>query len=114
MDQELFARFSRAVEVLSVSEDQVTPEARFGDDLDADSLDLVELVMKCSKKSSVSKFPKQNSKESKPSDRPTIWWPANSAKAVSRRYRRHRSWRCCALRCRQRSVFEWSSRAWTR
>ena len=46
MDQELFARFSKcAVEVLSVSEDQVTPEARFGDDLDADSLDLVELVM---------------------------------------------------------------------
>ncbi|MGA1747262.1 MAG: acyl carrier protein [Ilumatobacteraceae bacterium] len=46
MDQELFARFRKcAVEVLSVSEDQVTPEARFGDDLDADSLDLVELVM---------------------------------------------------------------------
>ena len=46
MDQELFARFSKcAVEVLSVSEDQVTPEARFCDDLDADSLDLVELVM---------------------------------------------------------------------
>jgi len=46
VDQELFARFSKcAVEVLSVSEDQVTPEARFGDDLDADSLDLVELVM---------------------------------------------------------------------
>ena len=46
MDQELFARFSKcAVEVLSVSEDQVTLEARFGDDLDADSLDLVELVM---------------------------------------------------------------------
>lgn len=46
MDQELFARFRRcAVEVLSVSEDQVVPDARFGDDLDADSLDLVELVM---------------------------------------------------------------------
>ena len=46
MDQELFDRFRKcAVEVLSVSEDQVTPEAKFGDDLDADSLDLVELVM---------------------------------------------------------------------
>jgi acyl carrier protein len=46
VDQELFARFRKcAVEVLSVSEDQVTPDARFGDDLDADSLDLVELVM---------------------------------------------------------------------
>ena len=46
MDQETFARFKKcAVEVLSVPEDQVVPEARFGDDLDADSLDLVELVM---------------------------------------------------------------------
>jgi acyl carrier protein len=46
VDQELFARFRKcAVEVLSVSEDQVTLEAKFGDDLDADSLDLVELVM---------------------------------------------------------------------
>ena len=46
MDQELFARFKQcAVEVLSVSEDKVVPTAKFGDDLDADSLDLVELVM---------------------------------------------------------------------
>ena len=34
-----------AVEVLSVDADKVVPEAKFGDDLDADSLDLVELVM---------------------------------------------------------------------
>ncbi|MAG51778.1 MAG: acyl carrier protein [Acidimicrobiales bacterium] len=41
-----FERFTKcAVEVLSVDASQVTPEARFGDDLDADSLDLVELVM---------------------------------------------------------------------
>jgi acyl carrier protein len=46
VDQVLFARFRKcAVEVLSVEEDAVTPEAKFGDDLDADSLDLVELVM---------------------------------------------------------------------
>jgi acyl carrier protein len=46
VDQALFARFRKcAVEVLSVPEDQVVPEAKFGDDLDADSLDLVELVM---------------------------------------------------------------------
>ena len=46
MDQELFARFKKcAVDVLSVSADQVVPEAKFTDDLDADSLDLVELVM---------------------------------------------------------------------
>jgi acyl carrier protein len=41
-----FERFKKcAVDVLSVSAEQVTPEAKFADDLDADSLDLVELVM---------------------------------------------------------------------
>ena len=34
-----------AAEVLSVEADQVTETARFKEDLDADSLDLVELVM---------------------------------------------------------------------
>jgi acyl carrier protein len=34
-----------AAEVLSVDPTQVTEEARFKEDLDADSLDLVELVM---------------------------------------------------------------------
>ena len=34
-----------AAEVLSVDPDQVTEEARFKEDLDADSLDLVELIM---------------------------------------------------------------------
>src|SRR5205085_10487568 len=33
------------VEVLQVEPERVTLDARFGDDLDADSLDLVELVM---------------------------------------------------------------------
>ena len=46
MSDDNFARFQKcAVEVLSVSAEQVTPEANFADDLDADSLDLVELVM---------------------------------------------------------------------
>ncbi|HET9600525.1 MAG: acyl carrier protein [Acidimicrobiales bacterium] len=46
MNEELYARFRNcAVEVLSVDADKVVPEAKFGDDLDADSLDLVELVM---------------------------------------------------------------------
>ena len=46
MSDDNFARFQKcAVEVLSVDEAQVTPEANFADDLDADSLDLVELVM---------------------------------------------------------------------
>ena len=34
-----------AAEVLSVDPDQITEAARFKEDLDADSLDLVELVM---------------------------------------------------------------------
>jgi len=33
------------VETLSVDEEKVTPEARFQEDLETDSLDLVELVM---------------------------------------------------------------------
>ena len=46
MSEENFKRFSNcAVEVLSVDAAQVTMEASFADDLDADSLDLVELVM---------------------------------------------------------------------
>jgi acyl carrier protein len=43
---EKFDRFKKCVvDVLSVEPDKVTMEAKFGDDLDADSLDLVELVM---------------------------------------------------------------------
>ncbi|MEY2627215.1 MAG: acyl carrier protein [Actinomycetota bacterium] len=46
MSDDLFARFTKcAVDVLGVDAAQVTKEAKFGDDLDADSLDLVELVM---------------------------------------------------------------------
>jgi acyl carrier protein len=33
------------VELLGVEEDQVVPEARFREELEADSLDLVELIM---------------------------------------------------------------------
>jgi acyl carrier protein len=45
-DDSKFAAFQKcAVEVLSVDADKVTREARFAEDLDADSLDLVELVM---------------------------------------------------------------------
>lgn len=41
-----FERFTKcAVEVLAVDASKITLEARFVDDLDADSLDLVELVM---------------------------------------------------------------------
>ena len=46
MSDENFERFTKcAVEVLSVDAGQVTREASFADDLDADSHDLVELIM---------------------------------------------------------------------
>lgn len=46
MSQELFDRFVKcAVDTLSVDASQVTRDASFADDLDADSLDVVELVM---------------------------------------------------------------------
>ncbi len=45
-DEAKFEAFQKcAVEVLSVDAAKVTKEARFAEDLDADSLDLVELVM---------------------------------------------------------------------
>jgi len=46
VSDENFERFTKcAVEVLSVDAGQVTRGASFADDLDADSLDLVELIM---------------------------------------------------------------------
>jgi acyl carrier protein len=46
VSQDLFDRFTKcAVSMLSVDASKVTPEARFKEDLDADSLDLVEFVM---------------------------------------------------------------------
>ena len=45
-NDEAFDKFKQcAVEVLQVEPEKVVMDARFGDDLDADSLDLVELVM---------------------------------------------------------------------
>ena len=45
-NDEAFDQFKQcAVEVLQVDADKVTKSARFAEDLDADSLDLVELVM---------------------------------------------------------------------
>ncbi|MFZ4516264.1 MAG: acyl carrier protein [Acidimicrobiia bacterium] len=43
-----------AVEVLAVEPDQVTEEARFKEDLNADSLDLVEFVMGVEEKFDIS------------------------------------------------------------
>ncbi len=45
-DEASFETFKKcAVDVLSVDADKVTMDARFNEDLGADSLDLVELVM---------------------------------------------------------------------
>jgi acyl carrier protein len=46
MNQEIFERVKKiVVEQLEVDPEAVTPEAKFTDDLNADSLDTVELVM---------------------------------------------------------------------
>lgn len=46
MNQDIFERVQKViVEQLGVDESAVTPEASFVDDFNADSLDLVELVM---------------------------------------------------------------------
>lgn len=46
MSDDNFARFQKvAAEALDVEADKVTMEASFSNDLEADSLDLVELVM---------------------------------------------------------------------
>ncbi|WP_414527331.1 acyl carrier protein [Nodularia chucula] len=43
---EIFAKVKKiVVDQLSVEEDKITPEAHFANDLNADSLDTVELVM---------------------------------------------------------------------
>ncbi|MGK7932817.1 MAG: acyl carrier protein [Microcystaceae cyanobacterium] len=46
LNEEIFATVKKIViEQLEVDEDKVTPDANFADDLGADSLDTVELVM---------------------------------------------------------------------
>lgn len=46
MSNEIFEKVKAIiVEQLGVAEEKVTPEARFREDLEADSLDLVELIM---------------------------------------------------------------------
>ena len=58
------------VDELGVDEAEVTENARFIEDLGADSLDLVELVMRL-KRNSISKFPTRTPKRSKASATPT-------------------------------------------
>lgn len=45
MDQEFKKLVSIIVDVLGVSEDEVTPETTFTDDLGADSLDVAQIIM---------------------------------------------------------------------
>ena len=46
MNKEVFERVQKIiVDILATSAESVTPEASFRDDLGADSLDLVELIM---------------------------------------------------------------------
>ncbi len=46
MSEENFERFKKCtVEILSVDIEKITPEASFENDLEADSLDVVELIM---------------------------------------------------------------------
>ena len=55
MSQEMFDRFTQcAVKMLSVDASKVTREARFKEDLEADSLDLVEFVMELEEEFGVS------------------------------------------------------------
>jgi acyl carrier protein len=52
---EAFEKFKTcAVDVLQVPAEKITKEARFAEDLDADSLDLVELVMALEEKFDIS------------------------------------------------------------
>lgn len=55
MENDNFERIRNCiVRVLSVEKDKVTSDASFSDDLDADSLDLVELVMEIEEEFGVS------------------------------------------------------------
>lgn len=46
MNQEVFEKIKAIIaELLDVDEDKIKPESRFREDLEADSLDLVELIM---------------------------------------------------------------------
>jgi len=46
MNEELYLRIKEIiVDILAVDPEKVTPDARFREDLGADSLDLVELIM---------------------------------------------------------------------
>jgi acyl carrier protein len=60
MDQDLFNRFVKcAVDTLSVEAAKVVPDARFKEDLEADSLDVVELMMAIEEEFGIEQIPEE-------------------------------------------------------
>lgn len=61
MEDEIFAKVKKLVaEELNVDESEVTPEATFQDDLGADSLALVELIMAFEEKFEIENIPDED------------------------------------------------------
>lgn len=66
MEEEIFARVKKLVaEELNVDESEVTPEATFQDDLGADSLALVELIMALEEKFEIENIPDEDAEQIK-------------------------------------------------
>ena len=66
MEAEIFAKVRKLVaEELNVDESEVTPEATFQDDLGADSLALVELIMALEEKFEIENIPDEDAEQIK-------------------------------------------------
>jgi acyl carrier protein len=66
VEEEIFARVKKLVaEELNVDESEVTPEATFQDDLGADSLALVELIMALEEKFEIENIPDEDAEQIK-------------------------------------------------
>ncbi|HUT75876.1 MAG TPA: acyl carrier protein [Armatimonadota bacterium] len=66
MEEEIFAKVKKLVaEELNVDESEVTAEATFQDDLGADSLALVELIMAFEEKFEIESIPDEDAEQIK-------------------------------------------------
>jgi acyl carrier protein len=66
VEEEIFAKVRKLVaEELNVDENEVTPEATFQDDLGADSLALVELIMAFEEKFDIENIPDEDAEQIK-------------------------------------------------
>jgi acyl carrier protein len=66
VEEEIFAKVRKLVaEELNVDENEVTPEATFQDDLGADSLALVELIMAFEEKFEIENIPDEDAEQIK-------------------------------------------------